>query len=608
MLSFFPTPYPDELMYSVFARYHVRSGNVSFKSTLQDLFGSEAIVSSIGFSSQLHALIQRLPKGAVYTADDFIDKHSIFPFYTPFLPQDRAKKIKDMLKGNQGRAVQMAIGIMAGGVCQKNRLYFCMECVSEDIQTYGESYWHRVHNTAGVFICPTHHSPLVAYPTDQLNRHGFTACPLIGLDKYKGQSILEDYESLSPKTKEMLLHLARDIQKLYSISDIPNLYKARTVFLTELQYSQYATPSGRIRQGMLHRQFELHHGNELLTLLESTIEDEFNWLSFATRKTRRTLHPIRYLLLINFVFGSLEELLNKTRRYHPFGQPPWPCLNHAADHFLKKVIDHCDVTICSDTRRPVGTFSCECGFVYSRRGPDRSERDQLRIGRIKEFGPAWLSLLANKVQHQTCSFRKIARDLGVDTKTVIKYAQLLQKDVAERSGPSQSKLKVKITKRDEAIFHSRPGHRRTQKYVNQRVNWELRDLETSIKVEAECKKILSDEMQKPIRVTIAYVCKQIGLQSLLEKHKNRLPVTMSVFKLYTEDIEQFQIRRVRWATQLLHNRNERILRWKIERIAGLRPGYSSQISDEIEAKILQYHYEQPTIQAVRDGGESHWIH
>ncbi|GIO09880.1 hypothetical protein J31TS6_59080 [Brevibacillus reuszeri] len=606
MLSFFPTPYPDELMYSVFARYHVRSGNVSFKSTLQDLFGSEAIVSSIGFSSQLHALIQRLPEGAVYTADDFIDKHSIFSFYEPFLPPDRAKKIKDMLKGNQGRAVQMAIGIMAGGVCQKNRLYFCIECLSEDIQSYGESYWHRVHNTPGVFICPTHHSPLVAYPTAKLNRHGFTACPLTGIEKYKVESILANYETLSPKAKEMLLKLARDIQKLYSISDIPNLYRAKTVFLPELQYSQYATPSGRIRQGMLHRDFELHYGNELLTLLESTIEDEFSWLSFATRKTRRTLHPIRYLLLINFVFHSVEEFLNKTRGYHPFGQPPWPCLNHAADHFLKKVIDHCDVTICSDTRRPVGTFSCECGFVYSRRGPDRSENDQIRIGRIKEFGPVWLSLLANKVQHQAGSFRKIACDLGVDPKTVIKYAKLLERDVAEQNRQSGSKLKV--TKEDEAIFHSRLGHRRTKRNVTQRVNWELRDLETSVKVEEECKKLLSNEMQKPIRVTIAYIGKQIGLQSLLEKHKNRLPVTMSVFKLYTEDVEQFQIRRVRWAAQLLHNRNERILRWKIERIAGLRPGYSSLISDEIEAQILQYHYESPTFQVVRDGGESLWIH
>jgi hypothetical protein len=28
MLSFFPTPYPDEILYSVFARYHARSGNI----------------------------------------------------------------------------------------------------------------------------------------------------------------------------------------------------------------------------------------------------------------------------------------------------------------------------------------------------------------------------------------------------------------------------------------------------------------------------------------------------------------------------------------------------------------------------------------------------
>jgi hypothetical protein len=27
MMTFFPTPYPDEILYSVFARYHVKSPN-----------------------------------------------------------------------------------------------------------------------------------------------------------------------------------------------------------------------------------------------------------------------------------------------------------------------------------------------------------------------------------------------------------------------------------------------------------------------------------------------------------------------------------------------------------------------------------------------------
>lgn len=34
MIPFFPTPYPDELWYSVICRYHIRSGNPSVKYAL----------------------------------------------------------------------------------------------------------------------------------------------------------------------------------------------------------------------------------------------------------------------------------------------------------------------------------------------------------------------------------------------------------------------------------------------------------------------------------------------------------------------------------------------------------------------------------------------
>lgn len=37
MITFFPVPYEDEVLYSVLARYHVRSGNTSYKATMQDL-------------------------------------------------------------------------------------------------------------------------------------------------------------------------------------------------------------------------------------------------------------------------------------------------------------------------------------------------------------------------------------------------------------------------------------------------------------------------------------------------------------------------------------------------------------------------------------------
>ena len=40
MLSFFPFPYPDELWYSVIARYHTHSGALSWQATMAALFGN----------------------------------------------------------------------------------------------------------------------------------------------------------------------------------------------------------------------------------------------------------------------------------------------------------------------------------------------------------------------------------------------------------------------------------------------------------------------------------------------------------------------------------------------------------------------------------------
>lgn len=41
MIGFFPIPYPDEILYSVFARYHARSKNRSLAATVHNLFGHE---------------------------------------------------------------------------------------------------------------------------------------------------------------------------------------------------------------------------------------------------------------------------------------------------------------------------------------------------------------------------------------------------------------------------------------------------------------------------------------------------------------------------------------------------------------------------------------
>ncbi|UTW70797.1 hypothetical protein KHA80_09250 [Anaerobacillus sp. HL2] len=46
-----------------------------------------------------------------------------------------------------------------------------------------------------------------------------------------------------------------------------------------------------------------------------------------------------------------------TRKIQPFGDGPYYCLNPAAvDHYKQRAVTELVVTICTDTRKPVGHF------------------------------------------------------------------------------------------------------------------------------------------------------------------------------------------------------------------------------------------------------------
>jgi hypothetical protein len=121
-------------------------------------------------------------------------------------------------------------------------------------------------------------------------------------------------------------------------------------------------------------------------------------------------------------------------------------------------------------------------------------------------------------------------------------------------------------------------------------------------VEETCKLLLFNKESKPIRITLSTVAKQIGKLSLLQQKKHKLPVTFAVFKQYEETIEQFQIRRVKWVLRQLEFRPVPIKRWEVEKLAGLKAGYSQEVRTEID-KLLH----QPVI-PYSFKGDNIWVH
>lgn len=380
--------------------------------------------------------------------------------------------------------------------------------------------------------------------------------------------------SLSDKMRNHLVGLATDIFMFIQMKDKPGLYNSKRILLPRLSEMGFVTAKGRIRQRKLEEQFILFYGQELLVMFGSIPkQNNHTWLACTTRKMRYTVHPLRQMLLLRYLFGSFKEFLNESKQvYAPFGKGPWPCLNKAAQHYETSVITQCRITRCSDTGKPVGEFNCDCGFSYSRRGPDQSEEDKFQRGRIKSFGSIWIDKLHECLQ-SGLSYRSTAVILGVDTNTVIKYSTRV---IAEhKSVLSVTKLKeksscsIKISENKQA-----------------RIDWEKRDLELTWYVEEACKALLAENNTKPVRIRIATIGKRIGKLSMLEKHKDKLPLTMKILSNYLESIPQFQCRRVRWAAEQMKGEWP-IKMWEIIRKAGLRPGYSQEVKNEINQCIGQ---------------------
>jgi hypothetical protein len=175
MIGCFPDPYPDELLYSIVARYQQRT-RFSTNFINLELFGGGYEKHVIDLPTRLSILENNLPRSCPYNAIYFIEKNTLLPLYRPFISvfmknvaTDRMlyRFYKEASKYREWRSLR-------GDIRQNNtcfrveswrrlgrRFCFCAECVVEDRQSFGETYWHRLHQIPYAKICPKHLTPIL---------------------------------------------------------------------------------------------------------------------------------------------------------------------------------------------------------------------------------------------------------------------------------------------------------------------------------------------------------------------------------------------------------------------------------------------------------------
>jgi hypothetical protein len=621
MLPFFTEPYSDELIYSAIARYHFYSGNLDYKDTLEEVFQSRTVIPSVEIGSHFISLATQM--GTHYSVEKLLSKHTIYPFYAPFLSRKKQQQIMKDVQGD-GTGLYTRLGMVAGSVCKKDVLYYCPQCAKNDIERVGEPYIHREHQLQGIDICAHHHLQLKKYPIDSTlhSRIAFIRFEQHRMDLSILQGVRTQYFDIQIRLAEMAYKLLQVDLTKFSRENIAKKYREL------LREQGLITIANHVRQHDLHTAFLSKLPNDFLAKYESAldIDDEYNWLKVLTRNLQRHVHPIRHLLFLYFLEQDIEQFLEEVGEDSgSFGNGPWPCLNKAASHYKQHVIS--EVTVIRDfkSNAPIATFKCFCGFIYARKGPDSSQDDLYRIGRIKAFGDVWKGKLKELEAERKYSIRALARTLGVDSKTIKKhlkhvedtsnskveikslqielYHQKLLKSIREYPNYSRTEIRKQLPKEymylyrhDKEWLLEHLPKKKSKVKPRGVVDWSARDQKYVSRLKTLYQELIT--LDKPIRITTSLIGKRLGILSNLEKHLDKLPKTAKYISAITETTQEFQIRRCCKIIDRLLKNEEPVLMWKVQRLGGIKSHHFHEIKPLLEEYLRKRqdvdNYEQTT--------------
>lgn len=236
MITYFPTIYPDELVYSWFCRYYVHSGCFSHKIAMQELYCKKSDNPSKEFIGNLNSeAMERIEK--IISLDKLVMSHTMYPQYARFIPLEQKKTALYRL-GHDNCDIHHLFPVLPRNDGEQH-LRFCPLCVIEDREAYGETYWHRKHQIRNMSICTKHKCRLVESSVPAKSEQSFIFCPA------------EHYISYDKAVFEENQQVIRFATYLESVFDAPINYDNDVPVSSILYYgmnrTKYLKPSGRSR-------------------------------------------------------------------------------------------------------------------------------------------------------------------------------------------------------------------------------------------------------------------------------------------------------------------------------------------------------------------------
>lgn len=433
-LSFFPSPYPDECLYSIFARYYVRSGISSPKEACQKFFGRERslLASTVILPRALERFGYWVDSACGFTCKELICRHTSYPYqsiaYTDDLYREMERIIQNGVPVSGMYPLERRMIAKSGSPNLGQYLRYCPKCVQEDFHKYGETYWHRLPQLPGVQYCPEHgcriqdsEAPIEelrvrVYPASYVLRHG------------DGPSV-----DLKRQFKEKYLRIAQDSQWLLEhgreLGGHPKISRKYRLFLQNRGYTNFC---GICNRDAVRRDFRSYFGDELLKDLFYYAEDPLYWLRYLQESIGFILKPFHHVLLMEFFAGSAEAFLKAEPKTEiPYALESGPCINKLCGHYLQNTAKRIQLRTMGD--EIWAWFECpECGLCYRRSDLKQPFDEYLRNPCITDRGFLYREKLYQYLTETRLSKSSIAQRLGVSLNSVTKYVRDHEIDMSNR--------------------------------------------------------------------------------------------------------------------------------------------------------------------------------
>jgi hypothetical protein len=414
-IGYFPSLYQGEIFYGGCARLKSRMLIESETKLNKILFeDNRRKIGLIELPRGLEGFINRLGMYSIITTEDVIFNHTLFPYYFPFLNENKRKILENHLKIKDDKNFNkyQSLGIISRIAPLSHHLKYCPLCVKNDREDVdkGEAYWHIEHQLPGVQFCLKHQVRLLSFHfPNGINKHihlDDIELDLINIINFDKNSSIDVYWMGIAEDSIWLLENGMNLTAGKTFEKYGNL-------LNELGFG---FSSDKIARHRLEERFQKHL-SEFFPNSERHIEIEriSNFVNLLLLP-HQTSCPIFHIIATRILGVSISTLLTSSdnRRSKPnhFGTGPWYCMNPVCIHNKKRVVHNCLVYL-SSTKRIIGVFLCECGYKYKVYAEDFSPFSYPKVGGVLEYGHVWEKLFRDLWNDGNFKLRDIIERLGL---------------------------------------------------------------------------------------------------------------------------------------------------------------------------------------------------